>query len=188
MIEHNAPTTRTRYGEYAGFVTRLVAILIDLLLVSGYIIVVGAVASFISDVLPVGQWAKAIIGICAFLITLVGILAYELVLVTLAGQTIGKRIMGVRIVSADGRRVKLGQAVRRLIGWLLSLPLLWGFLIALVDDRRRAFDDMFAGTLVVYSWPEPERTYTTPVLSAAMNGVRRQARRPKTDSQSANKS
>jgi uncharacterized RDD family membrane protein YckC len=187
MIEHNAPTTRSRYGEYAGFVTRLLALVIDLLLIMGFTIVVTAVARFIGDVLPLGQYSLLIISISTLLINIVGILAYELVLVTLAGQTIGKRIMGVRIVSADGGRVKLGQAVRRLIGWLLSLPLLWGFLIALLDDRRRAFDDMFARTLVVYSWPEPERTFTTPVLSAAMNGVRRQARRPKADSQSANK-
>jgi uncharacterized RDD family membrane protein YckC len=187
MIDSNVPASRSRYGEYAGFVTRLLALVIDLLLLSGFIILVTAVGRFLSDVLPLGQYSLLIIRISTLVINIVGILAYELVLVTLAGQTIGKRIMGVRIVSADGRRVKPGQAVRRLIGWILSLPLLWGFLIALVDDRRRAFDDRLAGTLVVYSWPEPERTYTTPVLSAAINGVRRQARRPKADSQSANK-
>jgi uncharacterized RDD family membrane protein YckC len=74
----------------------------------------------------------------------------------LAGQTPGKYLMGLRIVRTDTDRIRLGNAVLREIGYVLSGILFLGYLWILFDNRRQGFHDKLAGTLVVYSWPEGE--------------------------------
>lgn len=69
----------------------------------------------------------------------------------LSGQTVGKWLLGIRVVSADGGPVSLGRAMLRLVGYLLSaLPLYAGFLWVLIDPQRRALHDRLARTFVVY--------------------------------------
>ncbi len=164
---------RTQYGEYAGFVTRLIAMIIDLLLLSVFVTLVAVLGNFLTQVLPLDRGAKLVIAISSIVVDVGVIIGYFVVLLTFAGQTIGKRVMGVRVVSADGGRIKPGQAGRRLLGSILSLPLFWGYLIALGDDKRRAFHDRLAGTLVIYSWPEPTGAIKTPLLDQAQRGLRR---------------
>ncbi len=187
MIDHKAPTAPTLYGQYAGFVTRMLALMIDLVLLSLFATITTATGQFFVQMLTLDRWTKVIVNIATLLVIIGAVFVYEITFVTLAGQTIGKRVMGVRIVGADGSRVKPSQALKRLAGWLLSLPLFWGFLISLVDDQRRAFDDRLAGTLVIYAWPEPDRDFTTPVISAAVKGVRRRMRGDAENAPSANK-
>ena len=68
-------------------------------------------------------------------------------------QTPGARVMGVRVVCARvGEPVHLRTAVVRLAGMLLAaLPLFAGFVLILIDDRRRGLQDRLARTAVVYS-------------------------------------
>jgi uncharacterized RDD family membrane protein YckC len=87
--------------------------------------------------------------------------AYEVPSIAGSGQTLGKRLMRVKVVRQDGTdAVGLGRAIRR---WNpLGLPtLMWycgiGFILQIVDGLsplfdwplRRAFHDRSAGTVVV---------------------------------------
>ena len=65
--------------------------------------------------------------------------------------TLGKRVVGVRVTTLDGRRIGVGRAsVRLLAKFGLSLPPLgFGFVLAGVDARKQALHDKVAGTLVV---------------------------------------
>jgi len=72
----------------------------------------------------------------------------------LAGQTPGKRLMGVRVVRADGERLRFGNALRRELANVISGILFLSYLWILFDNRRRGFHDKLAGTIEVYSWPE----------------------------------
>jgi uncharacterized RDD family membrane protein YckC len=65
--------------------------------------------------------------------------------------TLGKRAVGVRVTTLDGRRIGVGRAsVRLLAKFGLSLPPLGlGFVLAGVDARKQALHDKVAGTLVV---------------------------------------
>ena len=73
------------------------------------------------------------------------------------GQTPGKNLLGVRVVSADGYPATLGQNLLRSAIWpvdvLLPLPfpfgLPLGFLLIAVTERRQRIGDIVAGTLVV---------------------------------------
>ncbi|HKI38045.1 MAG TPA: RDD family protein [Gemmataceae bacterium] len=90
-----------------------------------------------------------------------GVLAVEVVqiiLLSLRGQTLGKALMGLRIVAhSDGSNPGFLRAVvlrRVLPGFLAAVPCL-GKLFFLIDclsifgDTRRCYHDLFAGTKVV---------------------------------------
>ena len=68
------------------------------------------------------------------------------------GTTPGKRLFGLRVVSADGRKLSVGQCVQRdlmrLIDCAMVLP---GSVALAMTSPRRRLGDMVAGTLVVHS-------------------------------------
>jgi uncharacterized RDD family membrane protein YckC len=68
---------------------------------------------------------------------------------TSTGQTPGNRVMQIRVLRADGGRLRPRHALVRLLGMLLGLVLLLGYLPILVNDRRRGLHDAMAGTVVV---------------------------------------
>ena len=66
------------------------------------------------------------------------------------GQTIGKMIMGIRVVTHDNKLVSPSVAFLRWCGYILSLvPLATGFLWAAVDKDHCAWHDRLAQTRVV---------------------------------------
>jgi uncharacterized RDD family membrane protein YckC len=157
----------TLLGRYAGFVTRLIAWIIDRLIVAGTVSLIIIVAQFVTNELNINQLiateqlAQLIATIFILVVAIAVPLLYDFGFWLLAGQTPGKWVMGVRIVRTDGERLRAGNCVRRIIGYWISAILFLGYLWVLVDNRRQGFHDKLAGTLVVYSWPEQQRV--TPV-------------------------
>jgi uncharacterized RDD family membrane protein YckC len=91
--------------------------------------------------------------------------AYEIPAMIGTGQTLGKRLVGIRVVTTDGAPIGFGRAFQR---WAIAgLPtLFWpwgGMLVQLVDaawclwDRpnRQCLHDKSASTVVVTVPPEP---------------------------------
>lgn len=74
-----------------------------------------------------------------------------LVAFTAGGQTIGKMVTGIKVVSADPRgSLDLGQSLQRTFMWsLMALPAGLGLFTALLSSERQGFHDRFAGTKVV---------------------------------------
>lgn len=75
------------------------------------------------------------------------------------GQTPGKRIMGLRVVCANGAPVTwLPSIVRNLMRTVDMLPLCYavGLGSCLVDRRSRRLGDIVGGTLVVYADAAPK--------------------------------
>ena len=153
-------TSRSMSGQYAGFVTRAVAFYVDRLIV---IVVVAVISLFLAFAVQFFRLSELfgtqdLIRTIAVIVT--AVLAGTLDLVycvgfwMLAGQTPGKRLMGLVVVKTDGGRVRLGAAILRWAGYWLSGILFLGYLWVLVDDRRQSLHDKLAGTIVVYSHPE----------------------------------
>lgn len=66
------------------------------------------------------------------------------------GQTLGKMLFGLKVVRKDGRSVGLGRSFLRWFCYNLSaLPLMLGYLIALVDKQNQTLHDKIAGTYVI---------------------------------------
>ncbi|OGP86502.1 MAG: hypothetical protein A2Y95_07915 [Deltaproteobacteria bacterium RBG_13_65_10] len=66
------------------------------------------------------------------------------------GKTIGKKLLGLRLVGTDGERISLVRAFARDLALLLSfLPLGLGFLWVAWDSQKQAWHDKLAGTYVL---------------------------------------
>ena len=158
----------TLIGYHAGFVSRLTAFVIDILIISGINIAITAIAHLVAGFFGLDflfsepneyttdlMYTIKFIALMALLLTsfLVFVL-YPILFWTTVGQTPGKRFMGLRIVTEDdSRRIYFGMAAKRYLGyWLSGLSLFLGFLWVLVDDNRQAWHDKFANTYVIYDW------------------------------------
>lgn len=156
----------TTYGQYAGFVTRLVALIIDQLILTGIVSLITIVATYVMNIFRVNELlgtenlTQTITVILVTIVTVSVVILYTIGFWLLAGQTPGKRLMGVRIVRTNGQRITLWAAVRRWVGYWLSAILFLGYLWVLLDNKRQGFHDKLAGTVVVYSWPEREQKGT----------------------------
>lgn len=69
----------------------------------------------------------------------------------LLGQTMGKMLMGIKVVRMDGTKLTLGDGIVRTLNYVLSaLPLGLGFMMAIFSRRRLAFHDLICGTRVIH--------------------------------------
>jgi uncharacterized RDD family membrane protein YckC len=148
-------------GEYAGFVSRACAFVIDVIIIAALVLLSGALvhalfAFFTLDHVlaraatrnDVVQAAEAIIRDIAVAAL---ILSYPILFWMVAGQTPGKALLGLRVVRLDQRKITFGCAARRCVGyWISALPLMLGFAWVLVDERRQGWHDKLADTCVVY--------------------------------------
>jgi uncharacterized RDD family membrane protein YckC len=89
----------------------------------------------------------------AWLVYLAACLIYFFLLELHTGQTIGKRVAGLRVVRVDGRPVDvMGIGARnalRLIDGIPGPPLIGALSMTLTGQRRRRIGDLAAGTIVV---------------------------------------
>jgi len=76
------------------------------------------------------------------------------------GQTPGKRMMNIRVITTDGQPIHGWQAVLRNVlrtADFLPVGYLLGIVVAMVNERFQRLGDLFAGTMVVVE--EPQRLY-----------------------------
>ncbi len=92
------------------------------------------------------------------------------------GQTLGKRVVGLRVVDASGMRLSFPQIVmRNLLRYIDILPgaYLVGGLTALIGSRGQRLGDLAAGTIVIWEAPVPQPDLTA-FQEAKYNSLRRQ--------------
>jgi uncharacterized RDD family membrane protein YckC len=145
-----APATHSLVGphEQAGFGLRFGALLFDLLIM----MILWMAATFALSALS----NKSIVSSNSMLAAVyaVAVLLYVLNFVFLAGRTgqsLGKRIIGIRIVRVDGGPLDVrGAAYRHLVGYFLSAAgALLGFVWIVLDRKQQGWHDKLAHTYVV---------------------------------------
>lgn len=150
-------------GAYAGLMSRALAMLLDLALVSTALFVTESFLRLLGTYLPLARlvsrssvWTSIsdIAGATAASVIILLVAAgYPILSWTLAGSTVGKALFGLRVVRTDGSRLTLARSALRYVAYLVSIiPLGLGFLWPLVDERRQAWHDKIADTCVIYSW------------------------------------
>jgi uncharacterized RDD family membrane protein YckC len=133
-------------GSPAGFWVRALAALVDFLLFFLVQFSLGFAAAALWGTL-IEDSAAFQVGIAAF--TLLFAALYTTVLHAAVGQTLGKLLLGVRVVAVDGERLSAGAALLRYLGYFLSLlPLPLGFAMAGLRRDKRALHDLLAGSRV----------------------------------------
>jgi uncharacterized RDD family membrane protein YckC len=141
--------------RYAGFWIRLLAAVVDVLLLYVLAAVVGGTIAilivFTAGTAVPTESAPILQGL-PLVVLLGSTLFYFIYFPSGAWQaTPGKRICGLRIVRTDGSRVTGGLALGRLASYIVSTKLLLiGFLLIACTREKKGLHDMICGTRVVY--------------------------------------
>lgn len=135
--------------ELASYGERFLAFLIDV----GVLIGIGIVFGILSFVL--GK-VSGLLGGLVYLLYIVVEVGYFIYFwsmdnsITQNGQTIGKKVMNIKIVKEDGGPLTLVDAILRLVGYAVSGMILYlGYIWIFIDDRNQGWHDKIAKTLVV---------------------------------------
>ena len=127
-------------SDRANFGQRLVAVIIDA-------VITGVVSSLL----------QAILGDIGTLLGVVAGLGYYIYLEgSPSGQTVGKKVMGIRVIREDGGPLGYGAATGRYFARVLSaIPCLLGYFWMLWDDKKQTWHDKLVRSYVVTADAHP---------------------------------
>jgi uncharacterized RDD family membrane protein YckC len=131
--------------EYAGFWSRVAALIVDNAIVTilGLALLIGA--AFVG--------AGAVV-IANFAFMLVAFLYWPLMESSERQATIGKQLLGIQVTDANGMRLTFVRSLLRNLAKIISsLPFGLGFLLAAFTARKQTLHDMITKCLVVRSGP-----------------------------------
>jgi uncharacterized RDD family membrane protein YckC len=138
---HGGPEPWAPAPQLAGVWPRIGARFLDALLV-------GVVAGVVGGLLGLPDTV-------GLLLTLVAMIGYETLMLANGGQTLGKMLLGLRVVRADlaPPAVQDGLVRSLVVDLLWIVPLAWLVLAVVIErhPRRQGWHDRAAGTLVVRS-------------------------------------
>jgi uncharacterized RDD family membrane protein YckC len=161
--EDAAVDGETMSGRYAGPVSRLGALALDLFVITSTFALLVAGTQFLVDVLfnttvdLEGTWVAAVL-----------ILVYGFVYFwfsqALTGRTVSQALVGLKVIRADGKTLSPGAAAIRTLVLPFSIVLFGvGAIMALVDRQRRALHDLAARSTVVYDWGDRPAALPAPL-------------------------
>jgi uncharacterized RDD family membrane protein YckC len=139
--------------RFASHGARLVAYLVDGILVAVLVTIVAVLLSFGVAAFAIARAdALAVLsGVLVVVAVFAVSLGYFPWFWVKGGATPGMRIFNLRVVrDRDGGPIGWGEALLRLVGfWVSSLVFYLGFAWILIDKRRRGWHDLIAGTVMV---------------------------------------
>ena len=157
-------TTQNIALEYdlASLGERIVATIIDLVIMGAYLFLITMVLSSSAGAFDNGAaWLYVFLFLPVAFYSLLSEQFFN-------GQTVGKRVMGIKVISLNGNQASFGQYLTR---WLFRLVDMWlfGFVLATimvaVTERHQRIGDLIAGTVLVKTKPRTalQQTLYTPV-------------------------
>lgn len=159
--------TRTNHQVYAGFFVRLAAYLIDWIIVGIALLTVRIPIGISSFAYP-GNWLArdfifqySIADIITYLLSA----TYFILLTYYTGRTLGKRLLSLRVISAEDRDLTFFEVVyRETVGKFLSgVVFSIGYLMIGIDKEKRGIHDWLADTKVIY-FHEKNMPVQTPIV------------------------
>jgi len=140
-------------GHYAGPVSRLLAYLTDWFVSSAaFGLIIGGIAGASRAMFGVDipwDWQVGVVGLAAFS---VWEFLYFWVGVAISGRTLGMSVVGIKVVTDEGRPISPGRAAVRVLVLPISIATLVGVFGIVLDRKQRALHDLVASTAVVYDW------------------------------------
>ncbi len=149
----HAATDVTLQGCYAGCVTRLLAFAIDVVAALSIFALAANVVEYVVSALLGHQVRLREVPFVAVLLLVSWFIVFFTYPVAQTGRTLGKALLGLRIVRADGAVLDAKRALVRTLVLPVSTALAGiGLAMVLVRRDRRALHDIVASSAVVYAW------------------------------------
>ncbi|MBS1917016.1 MAG: RDD family protein [Bacteroidetes bacterium] len=161
-------TTQNIELEYdlASLGDRIVGRIIDMLIIAAYVIVFLVVMSAgAGTVFDRNPWL--------IMIFILPIAFYDLALeILLNGQSVGKRVMKIKVINIDGNQPSLGQYVIRWLFRLIDFTLTGGvcaLITVAVSEKKQRVGDIVAGTTLIKTQPRTSFNQTLYVPTPEIN-------------------
>jgi uncharacterized RDD family membrane protein YckC len=146
-------TSATKTILVAGFGRRLITALYDALIIAiagFFLTLILDIALLVLGLMDTGESEGFAI------LTTICLVAWSMIYYVgfwaTSGQTLGKLIGGIKVISAEDSSVSLGQAVLRYLGYVVSAAVISvGFLWIAFDTRRQGWHDKIARTYLIDS-------------------------------------
>lgn len=151
LKKHTAAGAGDRNSKHAGFWLRFVAVTIDSIIIFVPILIITLIVVFnqYSNSYYNG-YSEPNTGWAYLLGFGVSVLYYAGLHSSKWQATIGKKMMGIKVVDMNGNRISFLRAFGRLLGTYVSGFILYiGYIMAGLTDKKQALHDMIASTLVV---------------------------------------
>jgi uncharacterized RDD family membrane protein YckC len=138
--------------------TRALACAIDVILQS---IVLGVMLSLLFGFLIGGEASEALGVALVFIVVLLVVVGYRVVMETLTrGRTLGKMVLGLKVVRDDGSSIRFRHALVRTLLWFFVDFAPWfaaspGIVASLMNKQGKRIGDMVAGTVVIRERHQP---------------------------------
>ena len=139
--------------EVAGLGERILARLIDLGLFL-FILILGSIFANITSL-----WTDSGIGgVIVVIIYFALFVFYDLIFeIFMNGQSVGKRIMKIKVISLNGTRPNVGQYLLRwlfrIVDFLIIEPGLVALVVAAISEKPQRLGDIVAGTMLIRTSP-----------------------------------
>jgi len=160
-VTNPVPATTPQPLIYASFKRRLVAFLVDglILMIIGYVLRISLgieIASQISTAKTIEEFValtnSGLAKYANFVTIALTFLYYFVFYVYFDGATPGKKLLGMKLVKADGKPLNFATVfVRFLFSYVSSFCLLLGYIWTIFDAKKQTWQDKVAGTYVVLS-------------------------------------
>jgi uncharacterized RDD family membrane protein YckC len=144
--------------RWAGFFVRGVAFCIDLVVLNFLFLILGFVGSSAMGIslesihleMPSAELVQFLLSLY-MLIWFLLFCTYFSFFMSFGGQTPGKMLLRIRVLTKERQPLSFGKALLRTLGYFLSGSLLLGlgFFMIIFHPQKRALHDLLAGTVVI---------------------------------------
>ncbi len=143
----------------ASFFSRLLAFIIDMLLLNAIFLIVSFGIDwslsylFQSFGITDEDFSNIMIGSIIYFVCVSIMFFYYVYFTHVYGKTLGKAVLGIKVVNKQGKNPEISEVLKReVIGKILSSLLFgMGYIWALFDRNNQALHDKIARTYVIYS-------------------------------------
>ena len=142
----------TMTGQTAGGISRLAAYLIDVLFLTVSFSLTTAVITYLAELFLGEPIDPSLPGLLAFGGFAAFSFTYYAIGLIITGRSIGKGIVGIKVVALDGSPITPGRAIVRGLVYPFSFILGLGLVPIVLGKHRRALHDWAGRDKVLYDW------------------------------------